>query len=93
MDTFKPIDMNIGELFELAERDPLEIFKSIKEILSDLGEIRNVQVYNIFFDHNSLELVIEYIMKCSIGEVSVKLIHSNNPIITLRRYYEHERES
>jgi len=93
MDMFKPIDMDTDKLLKLAERDPLEIFNSIKEILEDLGEIREVQVYNVFFDPKSLELVIEYIMKCSIGEVSVKLIHSNNPIKTLRRYYEHEREN
>jgi len=93
MDVFKPIDMDIGELLELAERGPLEIFNSIKEILSDLGEIREVQVYNIFFDPKSLELVIEYILKCSIGEVSVKLIHSDNPAKTLEKYYEHERKS
>jgi hypothetical protein len=93
MDMFKPIDMDTDKMLELAERDPLEIFNSIKEILSDLGEIREVQVYNIFFNPKSLELVIEYIMKRGIGEVSVKLIHSNNSIITLRRYYEHERRN
>lgn len=93
MDMFKPIDMDTDKLLELAERNPLEIFNSIKEILSDLGEIREVQVYNIFFDPKSLELVIEYILKCSIGEISVKLIHSDNPVKTLERYYEHEKKS
>ncbi len=41
------------------------------------------------------ELVIEYIVKCSLGEVSVKMIYmiySRNPIETLARYYKYETE-
>ena len=93
MDTFKPIDMDVDELLKLAERDPLEIFNSIKEILDDLGEIKDVQVYNMFFNPKTLELIIEYIVHCNIGTVSIKIIYSDNPIEALRRYYEHERKS
>ncbi len=42
MDTFKLIDIDANELFTLAERNLLEIFNSIKEILDDLGEIKDV---------------------------------------------------
>ena len=91
LDMFKVVDMDTNTLLELVEKNPLEIFNSIKEILDDLGEIKDVQVHNVFFNSKTFEAVIEYIVCCNIGEVSVKVIYSNNPVKALRRYYEYER--
>ena len=91
-DEFKPVDIDVGKLFELAEKDPLKLFESVREVLGDyIKEIKDVRVYDIYFDPSSLEVLVEYLVKCELGEVSVKLIYSRNPRVTLNKYYKHEK--
>lgn len=57
-DEFKPIDIDISELFELAEGDPLKLFESVKEVLGDyVREIKNVRVHDIYFDPDDFHLL------------------------------------
>jgi len=91
-DEFKPVDIDASKLFELAEKDPLKLLEIIKEALVDyVKEIKDAKLYDIYFDPSRFELLIEYIVKCKLGEVSVKIIHSQNPAVILQKYYEHER--
>ncbi len=92
LDVFKPVDMDTSKFFTLAEEDPIQLFSEIKEVLKgDLEEIKGVKLYNVCFNPKWFELLIEYIVKCSIGEISVKTIYPKNPQETLRKYYSYER--
>ena len=51
-----------------------------------------MKVYDIYFNPRSFDLVVEYIVKCSLGEVSVKLIHSKDVRKALASYYEYEKK-
>jgi len=94
LDVFKPIDIDIGKLLTLTEEDPIKLFNEVKEALeSDLEGVEDVKVRDIYFNPKASELLIEYIVRCDLGEVSVKLIHSKNPRETLIHYYKHEKSS
>lgn len=91
-DEFKPIEINTSKLFKLAEENPLELFGIVKEALADnIKEVKDVKIHDIYFDPSNSELLIEYLVRCELGEVSVKIIYSRNPAVTLSKYYEHER--
>ena len=90
-DSFRPVDIDISKLFTLAEEDPIQLFNQVKEDLEDLGEINDVKVHDIYFNVETLELLIEYIVECSLGEISVKLIYSKKPERTLINYYNYEK--
>jgi len=90
-DEFKPLDIDRGTLFKLAEKDPLKLFELVKKVLLDVKGISNVKVYDIYFDPHNLELLIEYLVTYKLGEVSVKVIHSQDPVATLKKYYEYEK--
>ena len=92
-DIFKNIDIGIEELFELADKNPLELFNKIRDVIKDLGRIEDVKVYRRFFDPKNFDTVIKYLVRCNIGEVSVKIIYSRNPVETLKRYYEYEHKN
>ena len=92
-DEFKPVDIDTGKLLELAEKDPLKLLEIIKEALADhVKEIKDVKVYDIYFDPSNLDLLIEYLITCELGEVSAKLIHSSKPSETLNKYYVYEKQ-
>jgi len=79
-------------LFKLAEENPLELFGIVKEAMADnIKEVKNVKIHAIYFDPSNSELLIEYLVRCELGKVSVKIIYSRNPAVTLSKYYEHER--
>ena len=89
-DEFKLIDIDKGRLFELIEKDPLKLFEIVRKVL-DIEEISGVRVYDAYFDSRNFELLIEYMVTCKLGEVSVKVIHSQDPITMLKKYYEYEK--
>ena len=92
-DEFKPVDIDTGKLFRLVEEDPLKLFGIVREILvNDIKEIRDVKVYDVYFNPSKFELLIEYIVECELGEISVKIIHSRYPKQTLRNYYIYEKQ-
>ena len=93
LDTFKPIDIDSGKLFKLAGKNPLKLFNMFRNVLEEyIKNVKEVRVYDAYFCVKTFELLIEYIVRCKAGEVSVKLIHSNNPAVTLRKYYEHGKQ-
>jgi len=91
-DEFKIVDVDASRLFEFAERKPLELFNDIKEVVEEyVKDIRSVRVHKVYIDRKVDELVIEYIVKSSFGEVSAKLIYSKNPREALLHYYNYEK--
>jgi len=93
-DEFKPVDIDASKLFELAKRGPLKLFESVREVLGDyVEEVRDVKVYDVYFDPDGFGILVEYLVEHELGEVPVKIIHSSNPVATLQKYYEHEKRS
>jgi len=93
MDSFKPIDINVDALLELAENKPLELFELIRGIVeSELGQVYDVRVYGRYFDPKDFDIVVEFLVRCSLGEVSLKIIHSKNPVKALEKYYTYEKQ-
>jgi len=87
------ISINTGKLFELAEENPMEVLDMIRDVLEEYVKgIKDVRVHDMYFDARTFEFLIEYIVKCELGEVSVKLVHSSNPTVALRRYYGYEKQ-
>ena len=41
----------------------------------------------------NFELLIEYLVKCDLGGISVKVIHSRKPKGTLRNHYIYEKQT
>ena len=71
-----------------------KLFETIKEaIVNRVKGVRNARVHNIYFNPDSLELFVRCLVKYELGEVSVKLIYSGNPVITFRNYYEYEKRN
>lgn len=93
LDTFKPIDIDFIRLVELTDKDPLQLFNNYVRyvIEEELGSISDVKMYDVYFNPRGFELLIEYIVKCDLGEVSVKLIYSERPKETLAHYYRYEK--
>jgi len=91
-DLFKPVSIDVNTLLELAEDKPLELFELIRgAIESELGRIYDVRVYGKYFDPKDFDIVVEFLVRCSIGEVSLKIIHSKNPAKALEEYYAYEK--
>ncbi|HEW64468.1 hypothetical protein [Fervidicoccus fontis] len=68
------------------------ILRLVDEIIKEeVGPISEAEVYKVYFNNKEVELLIDYIVKCSIGDISVKIIYSNNPSMTLIHYYEYEK--
>ena len=93
LDTFKPLDIEFSKLMELVDKDPLQLFNSyVRDVIEEEpGSINNVKVYDVYFDFRRLELLVEYIVKCDLGEISVKLIYSKSLKETLIHYYRYEK--
>ena len=92
MDKFVPLTISLADFLELATVNPLGLFELIRGVVEDeVGEIYDVRVYGRFFDPKSMDVVVEYLVKCRIGEVSAKIIYSNDLSQALMRYYSEER--
>jgi len=90
-DEFRPLDLEPQTLFELARGDPLRLFEYVKDVVEDyVKEIRSVRVRGKFFDPETLDLVVEYIVECEAGTISAKIIYSEKPSLTLQKFYKHE---
>lgn len=58
-------DIDTGKLFEIAEENPLKLLEIVKEALVDhVKEIKEIKVYDIYFDPNSFELLIDHRIHC-----------------------------
>ena len=91
LDEFKPVEVDVDRLLEMAEKEPLRIFNSIRKALTGIvKEIKIVRVHDTYFNPDTSELVIEYLIESDIGNISVKFIHSSDPSQTLINYYKYE---
>ena len=92
MDLFKPLDINLSELIELVENRPEKLFEKIRShVEKKLGEIRKVSVYNVYFNPETMTIVVEYLIEHANGESSLKIIYSDNPAEGLKEYYDYEK--
>jgi len=91
LDEFTLLDIGSSQLLELAE-SPYRLFKLARGAVEErIGRVEKVKLYRVYMDPATLKLLIEYIVGFGHGELSVKIINSNNPIKTLQKYYEAER--
>jgi len=91
MDKFVPLDIPLDKLMEHAESKPLALFEFVRDIIEDeVGRIESVSFHEAYFDPKALDVVLEYFVRCSLGELSVKILYSDDPVRALSRYYEHE---
>ena len=90
-DVFIPTNLTRKEVLEAFERDKLKPFEFIREIVEDNGVIgiKNVDIYDALFKGD--EFLLEYVVDFASGKVAVKLIGSDDPRKTLRKYYEYIR--
>jgi len=87
-DEFRPLDLEPQTVFELTRDDPLKLFDLVREVVEDyVKEIKSVRVHRRFFDSNTFDLVVEYIVECEAGTISAKIIYSENLASTLEKYY------
>ncbi len=94
MDRFIFLDIPLDKVLEFIEDRPLDLFELVRNIIEDeTGQVYDVEVYRKYFNPRSLDIVVEYLIKCRVGEVSVKLIYSNDPVKALRKYYEAEKDN
>jgi hypothetical protein len=94
MDKFIALDITLDKMLELAENRPLALFELVRGLVeSEVGEISSVSVYRKYFDSETLDVVLEYLIRCNLGELSVKILYSDNPARALSKYYEFERVS
>jgi len=94
MDKLVPLGIPIDRFLELAESRPLELFRLVKRVVEgEVGQVKDVRVYRKYLDPRNLNIVVEYFVKCSLGEISVKLVYSDDLAKTLERYYEAEKSS
>ena len=94
MDLFKPLNISLADILELAERNPLALFNTVKKhIEQELGDIKDVKVYKRYFNPERMDIVVEYFVECKMGEVSVKLVYTDNLSRTLEEYYRSEKKS
>jgi len=93
LDEFTPLDVDSQQLLELTE-SPYRLFELVRGVVEErIGRVERVKLYKAYIDPATLELLIEYIVEFERGELSIKVIHSNNPTKTLQKYYyEAERE-
>ncbi len=91
MDRFIPLKASLDMVLELVEKDPLKLFRYVRKLVeNEVGKIHHVTFYDSFVDPSELDIVIEYIAYCKLGEVSIKLIYSKNPEKALEKYYKYE---
>ena len=75
-DELKPIDVDVGRLLELIEDNLLKLFEEIKDVLAEyVKEVKYAKIQNTYFNPRDFEFLIEYLVECELGEVSVKVIH------------------
>jgi len=87
-DEFRPLDIELSMLLRFARDDPLKLFDIVRDVVEDyVGGIRDVKIHDIYIDSYTSEVLVEFIVVCDNGEISVKIIHSDNPIAILRKYY------
>ena len=92
MDRFIPLDIPLDKLLEFAENRPLELFELVRDVIeNEVGQVYDVEVYGKFFDSKDMDIVVEYFIRCSLGELSLKIIYSRDPVKALNKYYNYER--
>ena len=92
MDEFHMMDIPVGRLVELYNRDPLKIFELVKPLVEEkAGRVGQVRLHDKFLDGETGSALLEYMVGVKNGEIGVKVIYSKDPGKALMKYYEHEK--
>jgi len=92
-DMLKPLSMDPDVAFRLVRENPLKLFVLVRDVVGEyVGSIEHVNIHGMYFSTHEPEFVVEYMVKCVHGEVSVKIIYSEDPVKALAKYYKHEKE-
>lgn len=85
MDLFKELSYSFQDILEAWDRDPLEPFKMVKDIVErEYGTVYGVRVYGSYFKSQNMTAVIEYMIEHSHEITGVKIIHAENPAKALQ---------
>jgi len=83
LDYFVPIEESA-----LNFDDPHELFESVRSIVEAwVGRVEGIKVSAIWSDPETSESVVEYLVELRSGDISVKVLRSDDPTRTLARYY------
>lgn len=72
LDIFTHLDIpfeELAEMYETGELRPFELVKSLVE--RELGTIKDVRLYASYFNPEKPTAVVEYLVTCKVGCVSV----------------------
>jgi len=90
MDLFTPLELDPRLVRRLAS-EPEKLFELIREEVEWMeGKVKGARLLDTYRDPLTSELLVEYIVEVPNGELSVKVIVSDNLAETLRKYYEYE---
>jgi len=91
LDEFRPLDIELSMLLRFARYDPIKLFDIVRDVVEDyIDVVRDVRIHDIYIDTHKNEVLVEFIVVCDNGEISIKIIHSDNPVAMIRKYYRFE---
>lgn len=92
LDEIIPVNIEFAELLEMWEEDRMKPFNKIKSLVEEkIGKVEDASHYAAYFDPGEMNAVIEYMVKCEIGRVGVKIVHAENPAKAIMEYLEAEK--
>lgn len=92
MDIFQDLDLDPANARELIERDPMKLFEKIRiNVEKALGRISDVKVYDVYKSRHGV--LVEYLVKGEVGELSARVIVGENPYKVLFDYYRYEQSA
>ena len=87
--TFIETELDFEGLLKLWDQGILKPFEATKPIIEQvLGSIKRVNRYAILLKPEKKIAIFEYIVETEKGEVSLKIIHAENPSGALKDYHE-----
>ena len=93
LDLFINLDIPFEELAEMFEAGKLKPFELVRGMVEkELGTIMDVKLFASYFNPEKPTVVLEYMVACEKGHVSVKIIHAVSPSVGLVEYQKAERQ-
>lgn len=93
MDRIVRIDLGFGELVEMFNWDYMDPLNYVMNIVEKhAGRVKGIKKYAVFIDRDSGVAVLEYIVLIGRSEISVKIVHADNPRTALMEYYEAKKK-
>ena len=92
LDLFSEVDLSIEEFIKIAKEDEAEALNILKPFIERYGlKLLSIEPKSAFQCREGR--LVELIAKTESGEISIKLIESDNPINVLKEYYKAEKTS